>query len=145
MLLQKGYGWMQATPIYFQFAEKKEALQAMDTLHELGFEANWLEHAHPEHKPTLQVYVERSDLTSALEIAQAHGGMLHETSDGGEETYASAYALDGIAIPAHAIAGDESYDAAEAVESYSGTTSDNSEAVDPMEDDYSRFSAGIHL
>ncbi|WP_409343139.1 hypothetical protein [Paenibacillus sp. MBLB4367] len=142
---------MHLAPIFFQFAESKAAYQAMDTLHELGFRANWIDHAHPEHRPTLQVYIENNDLTSALEITQAFGGQLLETSDSGSESqaYTSAYGLNGIPIPAHVVTEDlpEGYMSSADGGPYQGTTSDNSDdqPFDPSDDDYSQFSAGIHL
>lgn len=144
---------MHLAPIYFQFAESRAAYQAMDTLHELGFRANWIDHAHPEHKPTLQVYIENNDLTSALEITQSFGGTLLETDEGESESQAftSAYGLNGIPIPAHLVNEDlpEGYMSPADGDggAFRGTTSDNSDdkPFDPSDDDYSQFSAGIHM
>lgn len=135
---------MSTAPIYFQFTDKKSALMALDTLQEVGFQADMLEHRHPDHKPTLQVLVDRGDLTSALEIAQAHGGRLCETMETREpEVYTSAYNLDGIMIPAHTVTEDlpEQY-----MEGAKGALQDSDDDVfDPSGDDYNHFSAGLRL
>ncbi len=74
---------------------------ALDTLEELGYKVS----LHTETKsPVLHVIVDRNDLTSALEVAQAHGGRLLEGQASPSEisTYAMAYDPDGlIPIPAH--------------------------------------------
>src|ERR1700731_3608879 len=96
---------MRSVPIYFQFNEQKPALLALDTLQELGYEVQWLSHDHSEHKPTLMLNVDHCDITSALEIAHAHGGILVETRQSSAELdmLTSAYSLEDIAIPAHVI------------------------------------------
>jgi hypothetical protein len=118
---------MHSIPIYFQFIDHKAALQAFDTLQELEYEVEWLDHDHKEHLPTLRLNVDRSDLTSALEIAQSHGGTLLEAKqDYSEmEILTSAYSLEPIAIPAHAV--------------------NDEERFDPSEDDYDHFPAGVRL
>jgi hypothetical protein len=118
---------MHSLPIYFQFSDHKAALQAFDTLQELEYEVEWLEHDHKEHLPTLRLNVERSDLTSALEIAQSHGGTLIEAKpDYNEmEILTSAYDLESIAIPAHVVNGEEGFD--------------------PSEKEYDHFPAGVRL
>lgn len=150
---------MSLAPIYFQFLDKKAALLALDTLQEVGFTADLLEHRHPEHKPTLHVLVEKADLTSALEITQAHGGMLCETGHMSEpEVYTSAYGLEGLRIPAHTVVEDlpETYlsgsDAslAEAERlvarnAKEQASEDDANQFDPSGEDYDHFSAGIHL
>ncbi|WP_438447775.1 hypothetical protein [Gorillibacterium sp. sgz5001074] len=136
---------MSTAPIYFIFPDKKAALLALDTLQEIGFRADMLEQRHPDHKPALQVLVDRGDITSALEITQAHGGRLCETQETQEPAvYTSAYNLDGIRIPAHTVTEDlpESYmnggpAAAEDPE--------DREVFDPSGDDYDHFSAGVRL
>jgi hypothetical protein len=135
---------MSSAPIYFQFSDKKSALMALDTLQEIGFQADMLEHRHPEHKPTISVHVERGDLTSALEIAQAHGGRLCETAETLEpEVYTSAYSLDQIPIPAHTVTEDlpERY-----MQGGQGAAAgDDEDIFDPSNDDYNHFSPGIRL
>lgn len=154
-------------PIYFQFTDKKSALLALDTLQEVGYTADMLDHRHPEHQPVLQVLVENADLTSALEIAQAHGGRLYETVDNEEpEVYTSAYGLEGLSIPAHTVTEDlpESYLAGEALtdRDVQAQSREEAEAIvaanaarqaaeegapvfDPSGEDYNHFSAGVHL
>lgn len=87
--------------IWFQFEDQQSAGFAFDTLQELGYEPT----IHPgEQKPTLHIHVDRSDLTSALEIAQAHGGVLIEQSDIEDgEAFNQAYRLDEVNIPAHVV------------------------------------------
>lgn len=158
-------------PIYFQFADKKSALLALDTLQELGFTGQMLEHRHPEHKPILQLTIRQGDLVAALEIAQAHGGVLMETSASAEqEVYTNAYGLDGITIPAHTVTEDlpEAYLAGDEeggiLPSYKRKADSLAEAealvaenaaeqardqgpglLDPSGDDLDQFNAGIHL
>lgn len=119
----------------------------MDTLMELGFRADLLEHRHPEHKPLLQVDVEQGDLTSALEIALSHGGSLCDTGAyGGEsDVYTSAYDLSGISIPAHTVTEDLT-DGYLNGRQESGNRHDGSDIpFDPSENDYDHFPAGIRL
>lgn len=135
---------MSTTPIYFQFSDKKSALLALDTLQEIGFRADMLEHRHPEHKPTLSVLVDRGDLTSALEIAQAHGGRLCETADTLEpEAYTSAYRLDEVPIPAHMVTEDLPEHYMQGGPSDPG--GDEEDLFDPSRDDYNHFSPGVRL
>lgn len=158
---------MSLAPIYFQFADKKSALLALDTLQEIGFTAGMLEHRHPDHLPTLHVLVDRADLTSALEIAQAHGGQLCETADTVEpEVYTSAYGLDSLRIPAHTVTEDlpEAYlsGGAAADGSHGGQALADAERqvarnaaeqareeeearFDPSGDDFDHFNAGVHM
>ncbi|MEX2461133.1 MAG: DNA/RNA helicase [Paenibacillaceae bacterium] len=121
---------MKFAPVYFQFAQKKDALQAYDTLYELGYNVEMLDHDHKEHLPTLLLHVNQSDLISALEITQSHGGCLVEGKQAASEldVLTSAYALDDpgyIPIPAHAV--------------------NDEEVFDPSEGDYDHFTAGIRL
>ena len=89
---------MESIPLYFQFEQKKSALKAFDTLKELEYNVEFLEHDHEEHLPTLLLILNQSDLTSALEIAQSHGGRLVE---------------DYIPIPAHVVTDEEVFDPSE--------------------------------
>lgn len=139
---------MSSAPIFFQFDEKKSALLAMDTLMELGFRADLLDHRHPEHIPTLQVDVERGDLTSALEIAQSHGGTLCDAGTYGEEAEAfdSAYNLGAIPIPAHTVTEDlpDGYLSGDpGAATVTGPHDDG--LFDPSEHDFDQFPAGIRL
>jgi hypothetical protein len=118
---------MENIPIYFQFVHGKAALQAFDTLQELEYDVELLEHDHAAHLPTLQLNVNHNDLTSALEIAQAHGGWLVEGKQAIPETdvLTSAYGLDYVSIPAHVV--------------------NDEEIGDPSEGDYDHFPAGVRL
>lgn len=141
---------MSQAPIYFQFADAAAADLALDTLTELGY------HAHvtdKEGKPAVQLYLEQNDLTSALEIAQANGGVLLDTdrSATAADTYRSAYGLDSVPIPAHVVNEDwpESYFSSnEAVSANAAAipaSGSDSDTFDPSGDDYDHFSAGVRL
>lgn len=145
---------MTGAPIFFEFENEKSARLAQEMLEELGYPTG----IHDETtRPTLHIQVERNDLTSALEIAQAHGGSLKEMEGFAteSETYAMAYnEADYIPIPAHFVNEDweETYatnldgglpdTGAAAGESDSGN---GAEVFDPSEDDYSHFDAGVRL
>lgn len=136
---------MSTEPIYFMFPDKRAALLALDTLQEIGFRADMLEHRHPDHKPALQILVDKGDITSALEIAQAHGGRLCETKETQEPAvYTSAYDLKGIPIPAHTVTEDlpEPYMRGDGPDV---EIRGDDEVFDPAGDDYNHFSAGLRL
>jgi hypothetical protein len=118
---------MEKMPIYLQFAHEKTALQAFDTLQELEYNVEWLDHDHDEHLPTILLNVDNTDLTSALEIAQAHGGWLVEGKKSISEmdVLTAAYELDYVSIPAHVV--------------------NDEEIGDPSEGDYDHFPAGVRL
>lgn len=84
--------------IVFDFVDSGSADQAFSLLHELGYDPAM-------HSPTrLHIHVINEDLTSALEIAQVHGGTLVEQASMQDELLAStAYSLDAITIPAHLV------------------------------------------
>jgi hypothetical protein len=113
--------------IYFQFVHEKAALQAFDTMLELEYNVELLEHDHEAHLPTLLLYVDNTDLTSALEIAQAHGGRLVEGKQAAPEMdiLTSAYELNYVPIPAHVV--------------------NDEEIGEPSEGDYDHFPAGVRL
>lgn len=134
---------MHGAPIYFQFTDKKAAYQAYDTLLELDYHTKFMDHPHPEHMPTLQVFVERGDLTSALEIAQAHGGAVLEAYDSPKEPalFSSAYGLEeGLSVPAHVVNEDMA-------ESYltGNVSAPQEDEFEPSGDGYDHFPAGIRL
>ncbi|SDD80024.1 hypothetical protein SAMN02799630_04076 [Paenibacillus sp. UNCCL117] len=143
---------MSDTPIFFQFATNHDAYMALDTLEELGYRVS----LHTETERTvLHVHVDRGDLTSALEIGQAHGGRLLETDESPSEAAAFAMAYDPegfIPIPAHLVQ-DEGADAEQqpdtSASAYanlsSGAYEDNQPYFDPSGDDYDGFDAGIHM
>ncbi|MFX3632260.1 MAG: hypothetical protein ACE3L7_09295 [Candidatus Pristimantibacillus sp.] len=87
-----------SSAIMFDFADGKSALVACETLQELGYEP-MLHEGNRVH-----IHVDGVDLTSALEIAQSHGGQLVEQSTitTGVMTN-TAYSLDAITIPAHIV------------------------------------------
>ncbi|WP_240414116.1 DNA/RNA helicase [Paenibacillus periandrae] len=121
---------MSSVPIVFRFQDDGAAALAYDTLLEIGY------HAHQdvqEGQWIVQVFVDHSELTSALEIAQAHGGELLLSGEGtagdedddsgvfiggnltdaaGGQLFNTAYGLDMIPIPAHLVNEDEVADAA---------------------------------
>lgn len=84
--------------LLFDFNDAQSAALACETLRELGYETV----LHDGSR--MHVHIEGSDLTSALEIAQSHGGQLaqHAQIDANAVTD-SAYSLDAIAIPAHLV------------------------------------------
>lgn len=84
--------------LLFDFNDAQSAELACETLRELGYETV----LHDGSR--MHVHLEGSDLTSALEIAQSHGGQLVEQSQIALNAATdSAYALDAIAIPAHIV------------------------------------------
>jgi hypothetical protein len=87
--------------IWFQFEDPQSARLAFDTLQELGYQSG----AAAREANKIQIHVDHSDLTSALEIAQAHGGMLmdaqHQSLEG--EVYSMAYDMEQVNIPAHVV------------------------------------------
>jgi hypothetical protein len=141
---------MSATALFFQFATNHDAFMALDTLEELGYRVS----LHTETDRTvLHIEVGGQDLTSALEIGQAHGGRLLQTDESPSETamFAMAYDPDGmIPIPAHLVHEDEAgiqadTSASAYVNLSSGAYNDANESFDPSGDDYDGFDAGIHL
>lgn len=143
---------MSDEPIFFEFDQERSAYLAMDTLQELGYESGFVDGAG---KPTLHVHVDRQDVTSALEIAQAHGGRLTDCGDAMSEegVYRMAYSLDeGIRIPAHFVNEDFTDDyaqpsALDAAES--GSLLDGANAFhggfDPSEETYDGFTPGVRM
>ncbi|MBD2867910.1 hypothetical protein [Paenibacillus arenilitoris] len=87
-----------SSALLFDFNDDQSAALACETLRELGYETV----LHDGSR--MHIHLEGGDLTSALEIAQAHGGQLVEqapiTSDA---LNGSAYSLDAIPIPAHLV------------------------------------------
>lgn len=91
---------MRQIAISFQFSDSKSALLAFDTLQELGYEPV-LEDAE---QTKLHIHIEDVDITSALEIAQAHGGTLLDHAEMTETACNDyAYRMDLIPIPAHVV------------------------------------------
>ncbi|MFS0840521.1 hypothetical protein [Paenibacillus sp. 1P03SA] len=160
---------MSDTPIFFEFPQERDMRLAYDTLFELGYRPGV---SASEGKPALHIHVEGQDLASAMQIAQAHAGELIDAPPAAEasysepEAYAAAYDLDTIRIPAHLIQ-DPEEDAPEGTLAavrggdgdgsvpgeYSGAAGASADGsyeepqrqFDPSDDDFDRFSAGIHL
>lgn len=131
--------------ILFEFADARSASLACDTLQELGYEPV----LHESNR--VHIHIEGSDLTSALEIAQANGGRLVEQADISEGALTnSAYALDAISIPAHVVNEDW-------VDSYVNVTdeagglrnwdedADNREEFLPDSGTYDHFSGDVNI
>ncbi|MNZ91260.1 hypothetical protein D3C78_1102370 [compost metagenome] len=84
--------------LLFHFQDAQSASLACETLRELGYETV----LHDGSR--MHVHLEGSDLTSALEIAQAHGGQLEEQAHISDDALTnSAYSMDAISIPAHLV------------------------------------------
>lgn len=132
-------------PIFFEFDQTRDALLALDTLEELGYKPELLE----GERALLHIHLDEQEITSAIEIAQSHGGRLIDRPQQSEQaTYAMAYDLEGsIRIPAHTVNEDwsESYAASAVVADRDALPSDDEAAFDPSADDYGHFSAGIRI
>ncbi|WP_166242832.1 hypothetical protein [Paenibacillus turpanensis] len=130
---------MRENAISFQFPDRHSAYAAFDTLEELGYEPKIREESG---NCCVDFEVERNDITSALQIAQSHGGKLLETKDYPTElsAYNSAYGMDEIRIPAHTVNEDwpEHYATA-------GSDADENGVFDPGGDSYDHFEPGIRL
>ncbi|WP_232243006.1 hypothetical protein [Paenibacillus sp. GSMTC-2017] len=127
----------QQSAILFDFSDGKSAHLACDMLQELGYEPVM----HNTNR--MHIHVEGSDLTSALEIAQSHGGQLVEQTEIGAETITNtAYALDAITIPAHVVNEDwineEEFHNRDSV-----ANNDNEFLPDPEE--YNHFTGDVHI
>ncbi|MFD0961468.1 hypothetical protein [Paenibacillus chungangensis] len=123
--------------IMFDFSEGKSARLAYDMLNELGYDPVM----HDETR--LHIHVEGNDLTSALEIAQSHGGRLVEQRSMSEEDItSSAYELDSITIPAHVVNED-------LIQAEDGDNGENvADKVDeflPDSESYNHFSGDVHI
>jgi len=84
--------------LVFEFTNSQSADQAFSLLQELGYDPAM-------HSPTsLHIHVINEDLTSALEIVQAHGGTLVDQATLQDELLANtAYSIDAVTIPAHLV------------------------------------------
>lgn len=132
-------------PIFFEFDKERDALLALDTLEELGYKPELLE----GEGTTLHIHIDDQEMTSALEIAQSHGGRLVEREPLQSEpsTFAMAYDLEGsIRIPAHTVNEDwpDNYASARDADA-DAVPSEEEAAFDPSSDDYNHFSAGIRI
>lgn len=89
--------------IQFDFPDRRSALNALDTLQELGYQPVYNDGSG---SISVHIHVEQDDLVSALEIAQCYGGQLVDRQRFTEsQAFASAYELDlqDIRIPAHMV------------------------------------------
>jgi hypothetical protein len=135
---------MNSAPIYFQFHEVGAARMALDTLSELGYHVHLMQSGD---KPTVSVVVESIDLTSALEVAQAHGGSVMERPpfEAAGAVFDTAYGLDTVPIPAHVV-NEDWVDGYADREAYRGASVDweaeDGEGFDPSEDSYDHFTPG---
>ncbi|MDF2835566.1 MAG: hypothetical protein K0Q63_1206 [Paenibacillus sp.] len=110
---------------------------ARELLQELGYDPVM----HGESR--MHIHVDGADLTSALEIAQAHGGQLVEQADIAEEAVTNtAYALDAITIPAHVV--NEDWIDAEGAHNRDDDASYANEEFLPDAGDYNHFSGDVH-
>ena len=112
---------MEASLI-FTFQDEHQAASACDTLLELGYRANRIDH---QGAAGVSIQISRDDLTSALEITQAHGGILEESPHPAADIYSAAYRME------------HTY---ESVQSQADDA-----AVQDEDEPYDHFSAGIHL
>ncbi|WP_308638318.1 hypothetical protein [Paenibacillus silvisoli] len=86
------------TALFFQFGDHNSASLASNTLQELGYDPVIQQDAG------VHIHLHGSDLTSALEIAQAHGGQLSvQSSIPDIELTNDAYNMESITIPAHVV------------------------------------------
>ncbi|MBB3112999.1 hypothetical protein FHS18_005101 [Paenibacillus phyllosphaerae] len=86
------------TALLFRFPDAPMAALAADTLKDLGYEPDL------QGEQEVHIHLHGSDLTSALEIAQSHGGVLAGQSPIQEGVLTqTAYSLDSIQIPAHLV------------------------------------------
>lgn len=124
--------------ILFDFSDVGSAAMARDLLQELGYDPVM----HGESR--MHIHVDGEDLTSALEIAQAHGGQLVEQSHIAEEAVTNtAYSLDAITIPAHVV-NEDWIDAEDARNRDDDATYANDEFL-PDPGTYNHFSGDIHI
>jgi hypothetical protein len=134
---------MQEASITFQFPDFKSAVTALDTLEELGYESS---HHETSCGNVVHIHMERNDITSALEIAQAHGGALMEQATPENEIYQSAYSMDAIRIPAHTVNEDWTEDYANQTNEVNqqNAVEDAYDVSDLVDESYNHFSADIH-
>ncbi|MCE5168644.1 DNA/RNA helicase [Paenibacillus profundus] len=138
---------MPEAAIRFRFTDAASAMLAFDTLEELGYTPAYDGDNHTE----LHVHVEKRDLTSALEIAEAHGGQLVEEADLTEVSVMNqAYGMDWIPIPAHVVnedwADDDRYAVKERTPNHDDLSHREEEAFGWIDDETTnQFPGGIHI
>lgn len=93
---------MDEQSIVFDFDDIRSAYCAFDTLDELGYRPEI--HNNKSVKTQVHIRVENSDITSALEIAQAHRGVYVDNPNGNsnrnEQAYQASEQLEHIPIAA---------------------------------------------
>ncbi|MCA0756107.1 hypothetical protein KP806_13710 [Paenibacillus sp. N4] len=130
--------------LLFDFNDAQSAALACETLQQLGYETV----LHDGSR--MHVHLEGSDLTSALEIAQSHGGQLVEQSSIAQGALTdSAYSLDTIAIPAHFVNEEwgtleEGADAADGLHNRDEDADYRDEFL-PDPGTYDHFSGDVHI
>lgn len=133
---------MEQSVLRFQFKDAAGLSHAFDTLQELGYDPV------REQGQLLHIHIERQDLTSALEIAEACGGQLVEEAGRSEmNVMDEAYGMHMIPIPAHLVNEDWADDAAYAVVDPRGDDlSHREEEAIGWDDELSnQFPGGVHL
>ncbi|EPY05442.1 hypothetical protein PAALTS15_19793 [Paenibacillus alvei TS-15] len=135
------------TAIRFRFSDPAGARLAFDTLEELGYTPAYDSASETE----LHIHVDKRDLTSALEIAEAHGGQLLEEASMTEMSVMDqAYGMNYIPIPAHMVnedwANDDRYASARHNPSHDDLSHRDEEAYGIFDDETTNhFPGGIHI
>jgi hypothetical protein len=134
-----------ADAVLFEFSHSTSADAAYATLLELGYK--------PVRNGSgqLHIHLNRGDLTSALEIAMAHGGyLLDQVGIREDAMFCSAYDTDAIPIPAHIVNEDMAdvpygTDTSGAAQDLSMTGADGEPGNEflPQHDDYGFFSGDV--
>ncbi|RJX40367.1 hypothetical protein D3P09_08530 [Paenibacillus pinisoli] len=124
--------------ILFDFSDNQSAELARDTLQELGYDPVM----HSDRR--MHIHVDGNDLTSALEIAQSLGGQLVEQAAIEEEAITNtAYALDGITIPAHVVNEDWIHEEEDGLHNRDSGAVSQEEFL-PDSESYNHFSGDVH-
>ncbi|MEC0182339.1 hypothetical protein P4H61_12695 [Paenibacillus peoriae] len=133
----------------FQFRDPQQAVEACETLKEIGYAAS------TNGDTGLSVHVENQDVLSALEICQAYEGSMIETgilsfrpgADGNIGAQNPGYSPEDWIIPAHVINEDwsEAYKNGSS-HTYTNTTEEHNVSSDQQpEDEVDGFSGSIHI
>ena len=129
------------TALLFQFADSRTASLACDTFEELGYDPVFQQ----EHE--VHIHMRGDDLTSALEIAQAHGGQLAVQSSIPDIVLTNElYQMENITIPAHVV--NEDWIAQEETAGSLRNRDDDAAAEDdffPDDGSYGYFSGDVHI
>lgn len=129
----------QHSAIMFDFSDNRSADLARSMLQELGYDPVM----HGDTR--MHIHVDGGDLTSALEIAQSHGGQLVEQSAIRNEAITNtAYALDGITIPAHVVNEDWVDEEGQELHNHDGAGKYGEDEFRPDAEQYNHFSGDVH-